>query len=321
MDEDKLEIAKLLAAAGLEIPAEVGRLGEGEFNVGYRVKTVSGDEYCVRIAKYDNESGLAREADAIGRIPDSVGPKLVYYSGKTEPIDKPWIIESFIDGQAPKRLSVDQFRSMGVTLARTHSVLAPDHDIVDKGEVTGSKTELWQYLTWCCRDFYSPRTILTDLPDIRLTRLAQKIKLWLDDQQTKLNFDNSKHLLHKDITPGNLLVNDKDEVFLIDWELRDFGDPMTDFATGFWDDIEFNNGKWRIVLTEEEQAALYAGYESVGGIIDKDKIKMWTVFDKLVAAIYLCFRLHTSTDPINDDQRQQYTIDLDNVVNSLNRLF
>jgi aminoglycoside phosphotransferase (APT) family kinase protein len=314
----KTIINALLKQAGLDQADEIQHLGHGEFNDSHYIKS-GAKEFCLRIARYDDNNGLAREADALSRVPRGIAPQLIYFSRQTNPIDHLWIIESYIDGTTPKRLSLEQFNSMGTQLAQIHTVLAPDHDIVDRGEVTGTKTELWQYLMWNCRAFYTPAVILTDLPDIRITRLAQKIKIWLDEQQERLDFPMTKHLLHKDITPGNVLVRG-DEVFLIDWELRDFGDPMADFATGFWD-IDLKRGKWRIALNQEEQNALYGGYTTAGGVIDQMRIQVWTMFDKFGVAVFLCHRIHAPTDDTNPELQTQYKEDLESIIASLGEQF
>ncbi len=319
MDSTKIKINTLLSLAGLGQADKVRHLGHGELNNSYYVR-IGDDEFCLRIAKYkDNPSGLAREADAISTLPKGIAPRLVYFSKQTDPSDCTWIIETYIEGSTPKRLTLNQLHSMGYKLAQTHTVPAPKHDVVDKGEATGNKSELWEYLSWCCRSFYPASVILTDLPDIRITRLAQKIKYWFDDQQKLLDFNQPKCLLHKDITPSNVLVNG-DEVFLIDWEIRDFGDPMADFATGFWD-IELNNGRWRIVLSLEESQALYHGYTEAGGVVDQARIETWVTFDKLGVAVFLCHRIHSPTQDTTPELQAQYRTDLEAIIASLSQKF
>lgn len=310
-------IARIFEHAQLGVPDEIHHLGHGELNNSYRVK-VSGLDYCLRMAKYDSK-GLAREADALRRLPFGIGPEVIYFSNDPGPIDKPWIIESFIDGSTPKRLNLKQFYSMGGKLAQTHTVPAPTTDVVSAGEVSTDKSQLWDYLAWCCRSFYPPSMILTNLPDIRLTRLAQKVKLWLDQQQDQLNFNVPKRLVHKDITPSNVLVVG-DETFLIDWEIRDYGDPMVEFGTGFWD-IELYDGKWRIVLTDEERDHLYAGYRDAGGTLNEAKIDVWTTFDKMGVAIFLCHRIHSPTEDTTPELQAHYHKDLEAIIHSLEQKF
>lgn len=319
MDKTQTEINTLLKKAGLGEADEVRHLGHGELNNSYYAK-VGADEYCVRVAKYDLKAGLAREADALARLPQGIAPRLVYFD-KSDALEggRLWAVESFVAGDNPKRLSLEQFRSLGAKLAKVHAVKAPDHDIVDKGEVTNDKSDLWHYLTWTCRSMYTPRQILTDLPDQRVLRLAQKAKVWLDTQQKLLTFPEQKRMLHKDVTPSNMLVQG-DETFLIDWEFRDFGDPMIDFSTGFWD-MELNEGKWRITLTDEEWAAMFDGYRAAGGEVDEGRIRMWMTFDKMVVALFLCLRINSPTHDTTQELQAQYRKDLDNVIASLEQQF
>jgi aminoglycoside phosphotransferase (APT) family kinase protein len=136
-------------------------------------------------------------------------------------------------------------------LAQVHAIPAPEDDVVDKGEVTGDKNHLWEYLLWSCRSLYSPDETI---PDERLANLIPRMKQWLEEQQETLHVPAVKYLLHKDVGVGNIITRG-DEVFLIDWEDREFGDPMSDFPTGFWD-IE---AAGRIILSSEERQALYSG--------------------------------------------------------------
>lgn len=165
---------------------------------------------------------------------------------------------------------------------------------------------------------YTEDQMLHSLPDKRLLTLCRKSRQWFEVRKPIMQRQQSKKLLHKDITFSNLLVQD-DKVFIIDWELRDYGDPMVDFATGFWDNIEFNRGKWRTVLTAEEKTALYAGYQQGGGVLDEQRIDIFTTYDKLGAAIFLCYRLHSPPDDITPQQTAQYQEDFENIITSLQK--
>jgi aminoglycoside phosphotransferase (APT) family kinase protein len=242
----------------------------------------------------------------------------VHNPGDTSPIQNQWIIESFLPGETPGRLSLIQFNCLGSKLARVHAVNAPEHDVIDPGEVTGVKNNLWPYLVWCSRSFYTENQMLHELPDKRLMSLCRKARFWFEMRKPITERQQTKKLLHKDVTLSNLLVQG-DEVFLIDWELRDFGDPMVDFATGFWDDIEFNRGKWRIVLSSLEKDALYNGYRLGGGIVDEERIDIFTTYDKLGAAVFLCHRIHSPPTDTTPEQASQYHEDFENIITSLQK--
>lgn len=320
MDKDKHLINALLSKSNLPVAHSVRHLGAGELNNSYLAITVDGQHYCIRIAKYAGKSGLLREADALSRLPEGIGPRLIHCPDDTLPLETHWLIESFIDGQNPERLNTAQFHNLGSKLALVHAIDAPAGDVINQGEVTGTKNDLWPYLVWCCRSFYTEYQLLHDLPDKRLLALCRKSRQWFEVRKDLALRQQSKQLLHKDMTPSNLLVRGG-EVFLIDWELRDFGDPMTDFATGFWDDVEYNRGKWRIILLPEERTALYRGYTEAGGIIDEERIRLWVIWDKLGSAVFLCHRVHRPPPGQSTAQTEVYKEDLENIIGSLQRTF
>lgn len=308
MDATPEFIQELLSKAGLGKLEESNHLGHGELNNSYMVR-VGSERYCLRVAKYNFKTALAREADAISRLPVGIAPRLVYFN-PDEAIDGHlWIIESFLPGTTPTRLNLAQFKSMGKKLARVHAIVAPPKDVVDPGEVTGVRTHLWDHITWASRSFYSEDTILHALPDQRLSDLARRAKTWLDEREKSIRIPEQKSLLHKDITPSNVLVHDN-ECFLIDWELRGFGDPMSDFGTGFWD-FDLNQGKWRIALNDDEKHALYEGYKDAGGSIDEERITVWTTLDKLGVLMYLCYRIHEPAHDATPEHQEQYKQDFE----------
>lgn len=312
MDEATAIVRQVLSHAGLGVPDSVRLLGQGVHNNGYYAR-VGGNEYCVRIARYVGKRGLLREADALGRLPAGIGPQLVYISTDGAPINQLWGVTTYIAGRQPARLSIAQLRSFGSKLAQVHAVAAPKHDVVDEGEVTGDKTDLWNYLLWVCRNFYDPNGAVKDE---RLEQLLPLARAWFGQRQATLALPATKVLLHKDLGVGNCIVQ-RDEVFIIDWEDREFGDPMSDFATGFWD----IRAAGRMVMSGEESEALYAGYAASGGVVDEERIRLWVVFDKLVVALFYCNRLHEPKDDATNEQLAQYQTELDEILASLQKVF
>lgn len=309
MDETTLHtINELLEYAKLGRADEIRPLGSGVHNDGYYAK-VGTHEYCIRIGRYAGKRGLIREADALKRLPQGIAPELIYFSQDTAPIDRLWSVATYIDGVQPKRLTIPQLQSLGSKLAQVHAIPAPENDVVDAGEVTGNKNHLWKYLLWSCRSFYDPSE---PMPDARLAKLIPKIKQLFDGQQQTLDIPIIKYLLHKDIGVGNIIARG-DEVFLIDWEDREFGDPMSDFPTGFWD-IE---AAGRITLQPEERKALYGGYSAAGGVIDESRIQMWMTFDKVVVALFFANRIYKPKEDAKPQQLSDYRRQLGIIIDSL----
>lgn len=310
-DTAQHKINDLLEYAELGQADEIRSLGSGVHNDGYYAK-VGSREYCVRIARYEGKRGLIREADALNRLPEGIAPELIYFAEDTAPIDRLWSIATFIDGEQPKQLTIPQLKSLGSKLAQVHAIPAPEHDTVDAGEVTGNKKDLWEYLLWSCRSFYDPNEAIAD---VRLANLVPKIKQWFEEQQKALHVPAIKYLLHKDIGVGNIIARG-DEVFLIDWEDREFGDPMSDFPTGFWD----IKAAGRIILSSEERQALYSGYSAAGGTIDDGRIRMWTTFDKMVVVLFFANRIYKPKDDAKSEQLNEYRRELDAIVDSIDGL-
>lgn len=302
------KINELLKYAGLGQASTIRSLGSGVHNDGYYAK-VGPHEYCVRVARYEGKRGLIREADALKRLPKGIAPELIHFSENTAPIDRLWSITTFIGGVSPKSLTLSQLESLGSKLAHIHAIAAPGHDVVDAGEVTGDKSDLWKYLLWSCRSFYDSDEAM---PDDRLARFIPKLKQWFDAQQKTLRLPKTKYLLHKDVGVGNLIAKG-DEVFVIDWEDREFGDPMSDFPTGFWD-IE---AAGRIVLSLQERQALYRGYIAGGGAIDEDRIQMWMTFDKMVVALFFANRIYKPKKDATPEQVAEYRRELDKIITTL----
>lgn len=92
---------------------------------------------------------------------------------------------------------------------------------------------------------------------------------------------------------------------------------MADFSTIYYEDMEYNKGRWRIKIEPEEKTALFAGYEAGGGQIDEQRIRFWIRFDKLGAAIFLYWRINKSKRQTNQLQMDQYKLDYDNLLKSL----
>lgn len=312
-------ISKLLKKAQLPLATKIEPLGSGELNNSYRVTTGTSN-YCIRIAKYEGKKGLQRENDALKRLPSGIGPEIIYFSVNTDPIATSWIIESYIEGVTPKRLTLAQFKDLGIKMAKIHSVPAPLKDIVDVGEVTGNKYEVWKYIMWSCRSFYTEEQILDSMPNQKLSDICRRSRLWLEQNSKVFENLTTKKMLHKDVTMSNLLVRGE-EVFLIDWEFRDFGDPMVDFSTGFWELTELNNGKWRTVLSKDEETALYEGYRSGGGTLNEERIAIWRLSDMLGVAIFLSHRLEFTPPGTTSAQLDQYKTDFNNIINSLSQKY
>lgn len=292
-----LNIAKVEGFTG-----EYTALGGGEVNNTYKLNFP--DKHLIlRVAKDEGQSTLQYEARALELLNSPFIPKLIYFSEKHLIHNRLWILESYLPGEIQARLSPDQFYNLGQLLAMVHQVTSNE-----------SGVNLKEQFVYACRAFVD-EDCLYNHPDPILQQLIRKAFGEFEELQP-VYATVTPTLIHQDATPSNILV-DGNDVALIDWEFSKFNDPMCDFSTIYYEDMEYNRGKWRIQIREDEKLALFDGYRSAGGELDESRIKFWIRFDKLGAAIFLYWRLNQSTRTTHANEIAQYKHDYDNLISSL----
>ena len=299
-----MTLTNLAKIAGLKnYIGDVAPLGGGEVNETYLLKNGNQDAI-IRIARDVGQDTLRNEAMALNLLDLEKVPKLLHFDANKLVDGRMWIAETYISGSTQPRLSAAQYSNLGQLLAQVHQVKQTELGIVD----------VWERFIYSCRAF-GDETYLADHPDEVIKNLFLTAKIYIHAIQPTLD-GITPSLIHSDATPSNTLV-DRDEVGLIDWEFSKFSDPMAEFSTIYYEDTEYNQGKWRTQITKDEKEALFEGYQLGGGIIDEARIQLWMNVDKLGAAIFLYWRIHESQRDINDPQTAQYQLDLDNLIASL----
>lgn len=85
-------------------------------------------------------------------------------------------------------------------------------------------------------------------------------------------------LVHNDFRNGNLMVNDREVLAVLDWELAHVGHPLRDLGwicTGSW---RFGNPE-KAVGGFGEREDMLAAYEAESGLqVDRDELHFWEVF-------------------------------------------
>lgn len=107
--------------------------------------------------------------------------------------------------------------------------------------------------------------------------------------------DVAPALVHGDFRNGNLLVDERDLVAVLDWELAHVGDPMEDL--GF-----LCANAWRFGETHAAvggfgpRAALFDAYEAEGGSrIDRERVRYWELFGTFKWGVVCLFQVHAFT--------------------------
>jgi aminoglycoside phosphotransferase (APT) family kinase protein len=87
-------------------------------------------------------------------------------------------------------------------------------------------------------------------------------------------------LVHGDFRNGNLMVDERGLVAVLDWELAHLGDPMEDLG---WLCVN----AWRFGCNDLAVGGfgtrddLFAGYRAAGGAVDEDRVRYWEVLGTL----------------------------------------
>ena len=295
--EQAIAISNLVGFTG-----RVRELGGGEVN-DTAVLDCGNTQVVLRISRYDDVHNLQREANALRALDLEQVPKLLFFDGTKLINGRQWILESYIEGGGTHSLTTAQYKSLGRLLAKVHSVT----------QEQTSELNYWNDFLDASQHFGTEQALL-DHPDRRLAQLIHRCHDFLQLQGRSATINKS--LTHGDVTPSNMLVNG-DEVSLIDWEFSGFKDPMADFSTFYYDDMEYNKGKWRIHIKPHDKSALFEGYAEAGGTINEDRLTIWQNIDKLGAAVYLYWKVHQSGHAIDKSKLVQYNTDLANLTGSL----
>src|ERR1035437_5895530 len=245
-------------------------LGGGEINDTFQI-SYNDKKAILRIAKHPDQNSLHQEARALQLLNSAQIPELIYFDENNRINGRQWILESYIPGSSVERLSVNQFYSLGVLLANIHRVKSGKVGI-----------NIWSCFLEECKMF-GDENFLLNHPNSTLNGLISLAKKYFERLQPEL-LVVPESLIHGDATPNNILVQDK-TLSLIDWEFSKYKDPMAEFSTIFYEDMEYNQGKWRVHINDKEKTALYDGYASADGKIDEDRVKIWMNFNKLGAAV------------------------------------
>ncbi len=300
------DIRHAVDASGLRgFTGSYSELGGGEVNNTFLLDCGT-EKAILRVTRYMDVYNLDKEARSLKMLHIGHVPRVIYFDESDKIRGHGWILETYVEGKTPTALTSEQYRSLGALLASIHEIKHAEQKTFD----------LWADFLYAGKRFGDEQRLMNH-PDLRMRALIQRAKGYIAEQMKRFGHVQ-ECLIHGDVTLSNVLVSG-DEVGLIDWEFSRFRDPMSDFSTAFYDDMEFNRGKWRVRITPEQKTAFYSGYEQAGGVVDHDRVAMWMNHDKLGAAVYLWWLLNESGREYPEEQLAQYRLDLDNLQSSLDR--
>jgi aminoglycoside phosphotransferase (APT) family kinase protein len=252
------------------------RLSGGASRETWSFEVVTGDDAVdgfvlqrARRGAVSTGPGMAREAQLL-RAASAAGVPVpeVVASGDDDGIGAPWVLARRLAGEAIPRklLRDDEFADARAVLARQcGEALAAIHR-VDPAAVPGLDTtdQLEQ---------------LRQLAD-GLGHAHPAFELgfrWLERERPPTA---DGHVVHGDFRLGNLLVDARGLVAVLDWELAHVGDPMEDLG---WLCVRaWRFGEAAPVGGFGTYDDLFAAYEAAGGTkVDADVVRWWQVLGTL----------------------------------------
>ena len=224
--------------------------------------------------------GLSTEA-LLMQASQSVGVPVpeVYYVLKPEDGLGEGFVMEWLDGEAlgAKITRAAEYETLRENLARDCGrILARIHSI-DLDE-TGLRGQLGTFSPLDLLNETWKRYQAYPTPQPMIDYTAR----WLQDNQPR-DYDNT--LVHNDFRTGNFMVNEKEVIAVLDWELAQVGDPMRDLG---W----ICTNSWRFGRTEHPvggfgtYADLFRGYEEESGrTVDPAHVRYWEIHGSFLWAV------------------------------------
>ncbi len=281
--------------------ADIKPLGSGESNDNYLVAQGL-DKLVIRVAK-GRHNRLDKEFDTLKTLPDGIGPVAYFYSD----IDGLCVLaEEYVPGKHVSRWDDEKIKLFVETVAKVHEITT------ETAEIRGEKIktiDLNSYLELINKPFFeNTGTLLIDT-------IGLSVHAFCDIHQVLFDNLDKYSLIHADLAPLNSLYDsENNSIRLIDWEFAQYFDPARDFATFFYDGVDYNQGKWRASFDERQQEFLVTHYKKLTGEDITERLKVWLELDKYNSLVWLNWKLH------NYDKSERKTLSRKEIQNEMDKL-
>ncbi len=254
----------------------VNYLSKGAYNTMYVIS--SGKEnkkFVIRINTHQDEfsgSGMESEFKVLSSLPEGIAPKpyVVDVSKKYFPYS--YMIQSFVSGKHPTKFSLKLLSQLAKKMSLIHSIN------LSKCGIFPGKFEKYSLIRLLKPYFKRAETHISEIRN--LMNSAKKYVEYHDKKNPLKKFS----LIHYDVHYKNLIYDGK-EVYFLDWEFAESGDPAMDIAMLFWYSTLFDS---KIKLTELQKAHFIKEYKKLanGGNIEK-RIKIQEPIVVLIQLLWL----------------------------------
>lgn len=210
---------RALGAAVDELVPQAGSVG----NQNFRLDTERG-RFAIKLAA---QSELAAERFGLEQAAEAEVPVPRVVAAGPLPGDRGFLITAWLDGRAAADADVEALVEAGRAIRRFHELTGPGYGRVDvaAGSARG-RHDSWE-------DFLATILAGTDdlvRHDVIAAAVADRFRAAVDDHRDAITYRGAGVLLHCDLKPAHLFVDDGRLAAIIDWGDTSYGDPRWDLA-------------------------------------------------------------------------------------------
>lgn len=211
-------------------------LAKGNHNSNYLLNTNKG-KFILRIENNLQFRNLKKEYTFLLKLKQNIAPKVFFFDDSHKTIPRNYLVEEFIAGEHPHKITEDFLISMAKWFKQLHKIT--------------QRTSNKFYLDSALKPYY--KNYLKYKYHIKDKELLQELASTLGKAKQictneRLIFKNKKKisLLHNDSSRENIFYRN-DSVRLIDWEFASYGFPQRELVY-FIDAYDLNNKQKRLFL-------------------------------------------------------------------------
>lgn len=192
-------------------------------NQNFRVDTVGG-RYAIKFAA---ESELAAERWGLERAAGVGVPVPPVVAAGSLPGDRGFMITGWLSGRPARETDTAALIEAGRALRRYHEITGPGYGrvVVESGTARGLH-DSWVAMI----DTIVAQTDDLVRHEVITDEIAERFRVAVDDHADAIAYSAPGALLHCDLKPAHLFVDDHRLAAIIDWGDTSYGDPRYDVA-------------------------------------------------------------------------------------------
>ncbi len=211
-------------------------LAKGNHNINYLLHTDKG-KFILRIENNLQFKNLKKEYLLLLRLKNNLAPKALFFDNSHKIISTDYLIEEFIVGKHPQKVTEDFLISMAKWFRQLHKIT--------------KKTSKRFYLDSALKPYYNnylkyKHHIKNKVLLQKMASNLKKAKQICIKERSIFKNANKTSLLHNDSSRENIFYR-KSSIQLIDWEFASYGFPQRELVY-FIDAYDLNNKQTKLFL-------------------------------------------------------------------------